>query len=127
MLVSFAVEVWRRHNKGGPPIDHSVSSCWLRTASGTKQFGGLPNEVADVNWLKVMAGPCGLEPQTSTVSIRLRERVRKPPSLKGFCKYLEIEASRTFNFTESGRENPSRVRIARYLLLSAEPFGPKEG
>jgi hypothetical protein len=31
-------------------------------------FGALPSEVAEANLLKNMVGPCGLEPQTSTVS-----------------------------------------------------------
>ena len=31
-------------------------------------FGALPSEVAEANSLKDMVGPCGLEPQTSTVS-----------------------------------------------------------
>jgi hypothetical protein len=34
-------------------------------------FGALPSKVAEANLLKNMVGPCGLEPQTSTVS-RLR-------------------------------------------------------
>src|SRR5258708_11426578 len=32
-------------------------------------IGALPGEVGDANSLKDMVGPCGLEPQTSTVSI----------------------------------------------------------
>ncbi len=32
-------------------------------------IGALPREVGDANSLKVMVGPCGLEPQTSTVSL----------------------------------------------------------
>jgi len=32
-------------------------------------FGALPSKVAETNLLKNMVGPCGLEPQTSTVSI----------------------------------------------------------
>ena len=35
-------------------------------------FGALPNEVVDPNSLKDMVGPCGLEPQTSTVSINFQ-------------------------------------------------------
>jgi hypothetical protein len=31
-------------------------------------FGALPSKVAEANLLKNMVGPCGLEPQTSTVS-----------------------------------------------------------
>ena len=31
-------------------------------------IGALPREVEDANSLKDMVGPCGLEPQTSTVS-----------------------------------------------------------
>ncbi len=31
-------------------------------------IGALPREVVDANSLKDMVGPCGLEPQTSTVS-----------------------------------------------------------
>jgi hypothetical protein len=31
-------------------------------------IGALPGEVGDANSLKNMVGPCGLEPQTSTVS-----------------------------------------------------------
>jgi len=35
-------------------------------------FGALPSNVVDANPLKNMVGPCGLEPQTSTVSIAHR-------------------------------------------------------
>jgi hypothetical protein len=31
-------------------------------------IGALPGEVGDANSLKDMVGPCGLEPQTSTLS-----------------------------------------------------------
>jgi hypothetical protein len=34
-------------------------------------FGALPSKVAEANLLKNMVGPCGLEPQTSTVSTTL--------------------------------------------------------
>jgi hypothetical protein len=33
-------------------------------------FGALASEVVEANSLKDMVGPCGLEPQTSTVSTR---------------------------------------------------------
>jgi hypothetical protein len=39
-----------------------------RTTSLMEPFGALPSEVAEANLLKNMVGPCGLEPQTSTVS-----------------------------------------------------------
>lgn len=40
----------------------------LPAASLMEPFGALPTEVVDANPLKDMVGPCGLEPQTSTVS-----------------------------------------------------------
>jgi hypothetical protein len=43
---------------------------WLRTASLMEPFGALASEVVEANSLKNMVGPCGLEPQTSTVSTR---------------------------------------------------------
>ena len=46
------------------------STPWLRTVSLMEPFGALPTEVVDGNSLKDMVGPCGLEPQTSTVSQR---------------------------------------------------------
>ncbi len=64
----YLFEVWRRPSKKGPPIAGAVNSCWLWTASLMEPFGALPSEVADANSLKDMVGPCGLEPQTSTVS-----------------------------------------------------------
>ena len=42
---------------------------WLRTASLIQPFGALASEVVEANSLKDMVGPCGLEPQTSTVSM----------------------------------------------------------
>src|SRR6266581_704602 len=39
-----------------------------RTTSLMEPLGALPREVGDANSLKDMVGPCGLEPQTSTVS-----------------------------------------------------------
>jgi len=66
--VLFAFEVRRRPSESGPPIAHAVNSDWPWTASLMEPFGALPNEVVDPNSLKDMVGPCGLEPQTSTVS-----------------------------------------------------------
>ena len=68
VVVLFAFEVRRRPSKSGPPIAHDVNSYWPWTASLMEPFGALPNEVVDPNSLKDMVGPCGLEPQTSTVS-----------------------------------------------------------
>jgi hypothetical protein len=39
-------------------------------------IGALPGEVGDANSLKIMVGPCGLEPQTSTVSTAGTAKVR---------------------------------------------------
>jgi hypothetical protein len=60
-------------------------------------FGALPSEVAEANLLKNMVGPCGLEPQTSTVS-----KVVQDIALCGLGCGLEIntEAS-TFCFLYS--------------------------
>ena len=41
---------------------------WLTTASLMETFGALASEVVEANSLKNMVVPCGLEPQTSTVS-----------------------------------------------------------
>jgi hypothetical protein len=73
--VSFAFEVLRWPSKSRPPIAHSASSSWLlRTESLLEPFGALPSEVVEANSLKDMVGPCGPEPQTSTLSID-----QKPP------------------------------------------------
>ena len=40
----------------------------LRTTSLMEPIGALQRDVVDANPLKDMVGPCGLEPQTSTVS-----------------------------------------------------------
>ncbi len=42
-----------------------------RTTSLMEPIGALPGAVGDANSLKNMVGPCGLEPQTSTVSKKL--------------------------------------------------------
>jgi hypothetical protein len=39
-----------------------------RTTALMEPIGAWPRQVVDVNSLKNMVGPCGLEPQTSTVS-----------------------------------------------------------
>src|SRR6266853_2736842 len=63
-----------RHQKPITPTPQSESMHNLGTivaASLMEPFGALPSEVVRVNSLKDMVGPCGLEPQTSTVSIDL--------------------------------------------------------
>src|SRR5712664_2780794 len=76
VVVLFAFEVRRRPSKSGPPIAHDANSYWPWTASLMEPFGALPNEVVDPNSLKDMVGPWGLEPQTSTVSIKICSRPR---------------------------------------------------
>ncbi len=50
-----------------------------QTTSLMEPIGALPGEVGDANSLKDMVGPCGLEPQTSTVSTS-RPNVRSAPA-----------------------------------------------
>ncbi len=61
-------------------------------------IGALPGEVGNVNSLKIMVGPCGLEPQTSTVSIdfvtpKADPELRKNPMLL-LCRGLLRARSR---------------------------------
>src|SRR5713101_5183988 len=60
-----------------------------RTTSLMEPLGALPREVGDANSLKDMVGPCGLEPQTSTVSTRGFQVLTTTYKAVGDCQVLD--------------------------------------
>ena len=71
-------------------------------------IGAWPKKVVEANSLKNMVGPCGLEPQTSTVS--------KP---RGLPKYAEVAQGIILCGLDCGLEKASMLLLTGRRLLSA--------
>jgi hypothetical protein len=76
-----------------------------RTTSLMEPIGALPGEVVDAKSLKDMVGPCGLEPQTSTVS-------RKRAGLTGQRSTVKQKRNGWYEWTSSIALSPPKARSA---------------